>query len=274
MVATNSFKNLSNDDLQHVMLICERLHQADPGQSFLHHCQVVMDQAFACVHHSTELYSLNPFVLTELENFTVDASWIEIFNQHVLDHPYAEHMLSNQHSHLETIQQEPTLKSFKTTALYNEFYNQVQGQNQLWFGYRDNNEFMNVIYLRESEYTDTELSMARLIQPHVETAWNNWKRVRAFKQELDLLKGSIFQSEEQETAAAAIRNRIESLTARQQDVVELVAAGKDNQRIADELHISVGTVKKHLQMIFKALDVQHRTQLAAKWHQGHSTSLC
>ncbi|NNJ71419.1 MAG: hypothetical protein HKP10_09075 [Kiritimatiellales bacterium] len=182
-------------------------------------------------------------------------------------------MLSDEKHHLEAIQQEPTLEAFKQSALYNEFYTKVHGQNLLWMAFRDRNELLSCVYLRETEYSDNELAMLHLIQPHMESAWRNWKRTRSLKQEVDLLKKSIFQSEEEEAKVARIRKMLESLTSRQRDVVELVAAGKDNQQIADELKISVLTVKKHLQTIFQSMDVQHRTELAAKWHQAHSVSL-
>ena len=270
MVATNSFRNLSNADLQKVMQVCSQLHQAEPDQPFVRHCQTVMDQAFACVHHSSELYTLNPFALTELENPTINGRWLELFNQHVHEHPYVELMLGNQQNHLEVIQQNKALKEFKKTALYNEFYEPVQGQNLLWLAYRDDNKLLSCAFLRESEFNDRELAMACLIHPHMESAWKNWRCTRSLKQELDLLKDSIFQAPEEEAKAAYIRRTLDALTARQRDVVELVAAGKDNQQIADELKISVLTVKKHLQMVFKNMDVQHRTALAAQWHRAYS----
>ncbi|WP_407947755.1 hypothetical protein [Pontiella desulfatans] len=32
-------------------------------------------------------------------------------------------------------------------------------------------------------------------------------------------------------------------------------------------------MQKHLELIFQSLEVQHRTQLAAQWHQAHSVQL-
>lgn len=273
MVAPNLFRNLSHTDLQQVMLICEQLHHFRAEQSFLRHCHTVMDQTFACVHHSSEIYALNPFALTELENPTVSAYWLEIFNQHVHEHPYVELMLSERQNHLEVLQQEKSLKQFQNTALYNEFYDKVQGQNHLWLAYRDANELLSCVFLRESEFSDRELAMSQLIHPHVESAWKSWKKMRALKQELNLLKGSIYQSEEEEAAAARMRKTIDALTPRQRDVAELVALGEDNQQVSDELKISIGTVKKHLQTIFQSMDVQHRTELTAKWYQAHSVTL-
>jgi DNA-binding NarL/FixJ family response regulator len=50
------------------------------------------------------------------------------------------------------------------------------------------------------------------------------------------------------------------LTPRQTDVLELLVAGKPNKAICRELDLSEGTVKTHVQAIFKALDVSSRVQ--------------
>ena len=51
------------------------------------------------------------------------------------------------------------------------------------------------------------------------------------------------------------------LTERERDVVEAVAAGMSNKRIATSLDISEGTVKQYLHVIFRKLDVSNRVQL-------------
>ena len=112
-----------------------------------------------------------------------------------------------------------------------------------------------------------------MILPHLELAWTHWKQTRSLKKELKLLTDSIFQTEEQEAVAARLRRMIDALSPRQREVIELVAAGLDNQQIADELNISKRTVQKHLELIFQSMAVQHRTELAAKWHQAHSVRL-
>jgi two-component system, NarL family, nitrate/nitrite response regulator NarL len=49
------------------------------------------------------------------------------------------------------------------------------------------------------------------------------------------------------------------LTARQYDVLRLLAQGMSNKLIARELGITEGTVKVHLLAVFRALDVRNRT---------------
>lgn len=52
------------------------------------------------------------------------------------------------------------------------------------------------------------------------------------------------------------------LTPREKDVVLLVAAGKSNKRIANDLGIAESTVKLHLHSAFTKLDVANRVELS------------
>ena len=53
------------------------------------------------------------------------------------------------------------------------------------------------------------------------------------------------------------------LTARELEVLRLVAAGESNRAIASALVISEHTVARHLQNIFRKLDVSSRTAASA-----------
>jgi DNA-binding NarL/FixJ family response regulator len=57
---------------------------------------------------------------------------------------------------------------------------------------------------------------------------------------------------------------VEPLTARETEVLELVAAGLSNKQIADELRISAHTVKFHVNAILGKLDVHSRTEAVVK----------
>src|SRR3954462_3076987 len=52
------------------------------------------------------------------------------------------------------------------------------------------------------------------------------------------------------------------LTARELDVLRLIAAGLSNADIAEQLHLSDGTVRNHVSAILARLDVEDRTQAA------------
>jgi LuxR family transcriptional regulator, maltose regulon positive regulatory protein len=56
----------------------------------------------------------------------------------------------------------------------------------------------------------------------------------------------------------------ESLSERELEVLELIAAGKTNRRIASDLFVSVGTVKTHINNVYRKLDAHSRTQALAR----------
>ena len=72
--------------------------------------------------------------------------------------------------------------------------------------------------------------------------------------------------EKESVNSASARNIISldnyELTKRETEIVELVYCGKTNQEIADELFISLKTVKAHIYNIFKKTGSKNRTQLA------------
>lgn len=63
----------------------------------------------------------------------------------------------------------------------------------------------------------------------------------------------------------------EDLTERELEVLLLIAKGKSNQEIADELFIALKTVKTHVSNILSKLDVQDRTQAVIYAFQNNLT---
>ena len=57
---------------------------------------------------------------------------------------------------------------------------------------------------------------------------------------------------------------VEKLTAREQELVELLAKGYSYKELSDKLGISINTVRTHLQHIYEKLHVQSRTQAVLK----------
>ncbi|MEY8337674.1 response regulator transcription factor [Lachnospiraceae bacterium 62-35] len=56
------------------------------------------------------------------------------------------------------------------------------------------------------------------------------------------------------------RKPVETLTAREAVIYDLMAQGRTNQEIADQLHISLFTVKNHVSNIIKKLNLKNRYQ--------------
>lgn len=56
----------------------------------------------------------------------------------------------------------------------------------------------------------------------------------------------------------------EPLTLKEKEILKHVSMGKNNERIAKEMNISVHTTKVHIHNILKKLSVQDRTEAAVK----------
>jgi DNA-binding NarL/FixJ family response regulator len=61
------------------------------------------------------------------------------------------------------------------------------------------------------------------------------------------------------------------LTARETDVLRLIARGATNREIATDLHLGEGTVKNHISRILTRLGLRDRTQ-AALYAREHGLS--
>ena len=64
------------------------------------------------------------------------------------------------------------------------------------------------------------------------------------------------------TATESSRQYIKSLSARQREILTMLAAGESNKQIGRLLNISTGTVKAHLESLYQRLEVKNRTQAA------------
>jgi LuxR family maltose regulon positive regulatory protein len=66
------------------------------------------------------------------------------------------------------------------------------------------------------------------------------------------------------SAASPAAGLPEPLSERELEVLRLIASGKSNRRIATELFVSVGTVKTHINHLYRKLDAHSRTQALAR----------
>ena len=69
------------------------------------------------------------------------------------------------------------------------------------------------------------------------------------------------------------RGRAGSLTARESEIVDLVAEGRTNAQIAAQLFISSGTVRRHLENAFARLGVHTRTAAVAQVRRDRQLEL-
>lgn len=65
---------------------------------------------------------------------------------------------------------------------------------------------------------------------------------------------------------------IEPLTSREEEILLPVARGRTNSEIADELHISISTVKTHLAALTRKLNARNRVEIAIWAHETGRTN--
>ena len=63
---------------------------------------------------------------------------------------------------------------------------------------------------------------------------------------------------------AAVAGLVAQLSARELEVLRLLAAGMQNQQIADQLYVTVYTVKKHVTHILDKLGAANRTEATTR----------
>jgi DNA-binding NarL/FixJ family response regulator len=60
------------------------------------------------------------------------------------------------------------------------------------------------------------------------------------------------------------RNQSSSLTPRQKEIVNEIVAGKSYKMIAEDLFVSLDTVRSHIKNIYKALEINSKAELIRK----------
>jgi DNA-binding CsgD family transcriptional regulator len=59
--------------------------------------------------------------------------------------------------------------------------------------------------------------------------------------------------------------RVQSLTRRQADIIELIADGYTDKELAQRLGISSSTLRTYLDRLFRRYEVHSRAALVARW---------
>jgi DNA-binding NarL/FixJ family response regulator len=109
------------------------------------------------------------------------------------------------------------------------------------------------------------------------------EQVRAFRRSVDAfqrlatrqgIRREIGAAEQRLTSsppASDAAPAVELLTPRQREIAALIALGYTNQRIADALVLTPGTVANHVQHILERLDLRSRTQVAV-WYSAQTAT--
>lgn len=117
--------------------------------------------------------------------------------------------------------------------------------------------YRSVVLLRErdeSDFSERDRAIMEMLRPHLRA-----REARAALRQA-LLTPSV--------AARRSPDQGPELTAREREIVALVASGKTNAQIATELWVTPGTVKKHLENVYLKLGVGSRAAAASRVRSG------
>lgn len=140
-----------------------------------------------------------------------------------------------------------TLREFKRTAYYNEIARYLDGwRDQAAIAIRSPESFLGFALSRDRKFSDEELLMLELLQPHIERV------LRRCTQYLHLATE-------------------QPLTPRERGVLHWVAEGKRDSEIALILGISVRTIEQHVRVCLQKLGVETRAAACATvWRASSS----
>lgn len=69
-------------------------------------------------------------------------------------------------------------------------------------------------------------------------------------------------------SATSSHKDLSELSTREQDIIELVAEGRNNKEIAEHLYLSEGTVRNYISQMLTKLDLRDRTQLVVYYYKN------
>ena len=92
---------------------------------------------------------------------------------------------------------------------------------------------------------------------------NEISALSVLKNQLETLLGTRQTDEEKDEIETHFLKAVSafSLSEREADVLRLIADGRSNGDISEQIHVSISTVKKHVYNIFNKAGVNSRTQL-------------
>ncbi len=82
---------------------------------------------------------------------------------------------------------------------------------------------------------------------------------------IGLLKGIAANSNVPEDNGQAVKEKMETLTKRERQIMELIMEGMMNKQMAYELAVSLSTIEAHRSSIMKKMEVKNITQLTKEY---------
>lgn len=87
---------------------------------------------------------------------------------------------------------------------------------------------------------------------------------------IDLLKGIALKNEPKDVDTKMIAEKMDSLTRRERQILELIMQGMMNKQMAYELSLSLSTIETHRSGVMKKMEVKNITELTKEYMKYQS----
>jgi DNA-binding CsgD family transcriptional regulator len=257
---------LTASQLEQVLLLIEEAHNAPTAQA-LRQCVVygvgalVESSSCAWTELKSDLFTTTTATATvvDISDKDIDVNEsIQLFNLYASQHPVIARAVHTGNTNAQSLSDLLTRSEFQNLELYQCLYKHLFTEDQLSVGYVENGYVTGLSVNRATwGFTESERSLltyvARCIFPYYK-----------------LLRRDIHSGTENRPMVEAYMGvitehyQVLGITPREADVLALIARGKSNKHIALAFNISEGTVKKHVENMFRRLDVNNRVSLTIK----------
>lgn len=176
--------------------------------------------------------------------------WPDYFD----DYPFFHRLTTRGHLHVvRTSDFFSSISQFHRTTVYSELFAPRDARFQLNFGLLDDEELAIVgMYRRRRDFTLDELRSLERARAPLSAALAYRRTADQLRRRLDRL------------VPCPGDQRI-ALTSREEQVLSLVAGGATNRQVARRLEVTERTVRKHLEEIYRRLDVTNRVAASRWW---------
>lgn len=159
---------------------------------------------------------------------------------------------------------------YRSTGLYNEFYRKydIEYQMVMPLFYAGDKVAGITLNRKLMDFSEKERLLLRLLHQHLVQAHRNAARLSSAGDGRELPEKTVYIASDYCFAGGVQMNFGEhlieafGLTCREAEVLFWVSEGKSNADIAAVCSVAVSTVKKHLERIYKKLNVENRTAAA------------
>ena len=185
----------------------------------------------------------------------LSASQVATFEHFANQHPLITHYARTRERRSRKISDFMSLSQFRRLDLYVEFFGRLSINYQIAVTIPSSPDLVIGIAVNRSrpDFSDRDRAVLDLLRPHLIQAYRNIAERSTLRERAESAERALWSSP---------ARQLSTLTDREHEVLVLVAEGKTNPQIAQQLRLSSRTVQKHLEHVYEKLGVCSRTAAA------------